>query len=54
MQYVSSSTFKLPEVTNDSQQSFDWFYDAVLGLLNMFYPVRYVTVTSRDPEFITP
>ena len=20
----------------------------------MFYPVQYVTVTSRDPEFITP
>jgi len=54
LQYVSSPTFKLPELTDDTQQSFDRFYDAVLGLLNMFYPVRYVTVTSRDPEFITP
>jgi len=54
LQYVSSPTFKMPELTDDTQQSFDWFYDAVLELLNMFYPVQYVTVTSRDPEFITP
>ena len=36
----------------DLHQILSW--DAVLGLLNMFYPVRYVTVTSRGPEFITP
>jgi len=44
----------VPELTDYTQQSFDWFYHAVLGLLNTFYPVHYVTVTSRDPDFITP
>jgi len=54
LQLVSSQNFKLPEVTDDTHQSFDRFYDVVLGILNKFYPVRYVTVTSRDPAFITP
>jgi len=54
LQYIASPYFELPECTDDTQQSFDRFYDAVLGLLNYFYPVRYVTITSRDPDFITP
>jgi len=54
LQYISSPYFELPECTDDTQQSFDRFYDAVLGLLNHFHPVRYVTITSRDPDFITP
>ena len=54
LQYVSSPAFKLSELTEDTQQSFDCFYYAVLTLLNKFYPLLYATVTSRDPEFITP
>jgi len=54
LQYIASPYFELPKCTDDTQQSFDRFYDAVLGLLNYFYPVRYVTITSRDPDFITP
>jgi len=33
---------------------FDQFYNYALHLLNYFYPERTVTVTSRDPEFVTP
>ena len=35
---------------------FDEFHDAALSLLNYFYPVpeRTITVTSRDPHYITP
>jgi hypothetical protein len=36
-----------------TQSEFDLFYTTALDLLNTFYPERTVTVTSRDPEFIT-
>jgi len=29
-------------------------YATMLGLLNRFYPERTVTVTSADPQFVTP
>jgi len=43
-------------VTNvtDTQTAFDIFNVTVLSLLDTFYPLRTVTVTNRDPYFITP
>ena len=38
----------------DTQGHFDVFYNAALELLNCFYPERTITVTSRDPYYITP
>jgi len=38
----------------DTQAEFDAFYDAALQLLNRFYPARTITVSSRDPPYITP
>jgi len=38
----------------DVQTEFDQFYDITLGLLNVFYPEQSITVTSRDPEYVTP
>jgi len=38
----------------DTQDDFDEFYNVALNLLNHFYPQRTVTVTSRDPQYITP
>ena len=38
----------------DTQGLFDAFYNAALELLNRFYPERMITVTSRDPYYITP
>ena len=38
--------------TDDVQQEFDRFYATVLDLLDRFYPER--TITSADPEFVTP
>ena len=61
--YVNSSEFSLPHYqtyNNDFQDRNRGIrvnvdrYDMVTGLLNHFYPVRTITVTSRDPTYITP
>jgi len=43
-----------PNHSNDIQTEFDIFYSKMINLLNHFYPIRTVTVSSRDPDFITP
>ena len=37
----------------DTQKEFDSFYNVALRLLDNFYPQRTITVTSRDPDYIT-
>jgi hypothetical protein len=39
---------------DDPQKEFDLFYEIALGLLNKFYPEKTVTMTSNDPEYLTP
>lgn len=39
---------------NSIQTHFNKFYTALLSLLDRFYPPRTVTITSTDPDFITP
>jgi len=50
------SDFNWDHVINatDTQTAFDKFYDSVLSMLNIFYPLCTVTVTNRDPYFVTP
>ena len=36
------------------QESFDRFYLQMQRLLDRFYPIRNITVTDRDPPYITP
>ena len=38
----------------ETQQAFDMFYELILILFNEFYPLKSITTTSRDPDFITP
>ena len=38
----------------NTQAEFDYFYSTAIGLLDQFYPERTVTMTTRDPDFITP
>src|SRR6218665_61727 len=38
----------------ESEQAWREFYDITLGWLEQFYPLCTVTVTSRDPPFVTP
>jgi len=39
--------------TADTQLLFDNFYTMATGLLNIFYPTKTITMSSRDPAFIT-
>jgi len=36
------------------QEEFDGLYDAMRQLLDHFYPLRTVTITSADPPYVTP
>jgi len=40
--------------TIEPQTFYDEFYAFATGLLDTFYPERTVTVTSRDPSYVTP
>jgi len=60
LQHAGGMIFVNPQPSASSDQSintqakFDYFYSTVLGLLNQFYPEQTVTMTTRDPEYITP
>jgi len=49
-----------PNVTDCTQTSWDTleqfqqFYNYAPYLLNYFYPERSITLSSRDPQFVTP
>ena len=38
----------------DTQAACDKFYQVMLVILDYFYPNRSITVTNRDPYFVTP
>ena len=38
----------------DTQAACDKFYQVMLAILDYFYPTRSITVTNRDPYFVTP
>ena len=42
------------EQTPDPQAFLDSFYVFVLGMLDEFYPERTITVTLRNPSYVTP
>ena len=54
LQHISTMAPDNPESTNNCQAEFDQFYATALRLLNQYYPERTITITSRDPEYITP
>ena len=39
---------------SDMQQAADDFYCVLKYILDKFYPVSKITITSRDPPFVTP
>jgi len=49
LHYISNLDFP----SRDAQQGFDVLYELATSLL-IFYPVRTITVSSRDPNFVTP
>jgi hypothetical protein len=60
LQHVADIDFQNPHPTASSdpsvntQAEFDHFYSTALALLNKFYPQRTITLTTRDPDYITP
>jgi len=40
--------------SDDPQQAADAFYSCINSLLDLFYPQSTITLTSRDPSFVTP
>ena len=54
LQHVTTEAVDNPSPSSDMQTEFGLFYTKVLYLLYRFYPLRTVTVTSRDPHYITP
>ena len=54
LQHVAKIDLISDIAISDTQTKFDKFYDTMLQLLHKFYPERTVTVSSRDPDFITP
>ena len=54
LNHLRSLDMNSPQSLGDTQGEFDHFYNTAFQLLNQFYPVRTITVTSRDPGYITP
>ena len=54
LEHVSAELFDHPNPSTDVQEEFDLFYDKLLDLFNNYYPLRTITVSSRDPDYITP
>ena len=54
LEAVADINFEFIETADDVQNQFDIFYDACLHVLDYFYPLRAIKVTSRDPSYITP
>jgi hypothetical protein len=46
---AAEADFNSFESSLDTQSAFDNFYLVAVNLLETFYPLRTVTVTSRDP-----
>jgi len=40
--------------TADPKRAWELFYDTINGWMDKFYPSRQVTITSKDPAYITP
>ena len=51
---LSLTDFDTQRFTTDTQSNFNEFYAVAIGLLNQFYPERSVSLTSRDPSYMTP
>ena len=54
LQYVSTTPIENHYPSTHTQDEFDIFYATALQLLDQFYPECSTTVTSRDPDYVTP
>ena len=56
LQYLAETGFGFDNqhAPTETQAVYDSFYAEALNLLNSFYPERTITVSSRDPSYMTP
>ena len=55
LNFLNSEGQDMFEITSeDAQKEFDRFYKNALMLLDKFYPEKTVTISTRDPPFVTP
>jgi hypothetical protein len=54
LQLAASVEFHCYDPDICTQAAFDNFYSVVAGLLETCYPERTATITSRDPDYVTP
>lgn len=54
LQTATEINFDFIQTEDDAQTQFDTFYNVVLLLFDYFYPLRTITITDRDPSYITP
>ena len=60
LHHLSDNGFNYCEVESslmaemDTQEHFDAFYSAAHELMDRFYPESSITVSSRDPHYLTP
>ena len=60
LQHVANMNFDNPHPSASSdpsintQSEFNHFYSTSIALLNQFYPEQTITLTTRDPDYITP
>ena len=52
--FLSGFTWDRVLLEADVQKAFDIFYDTSLTILNNFYPLHVITISNRDPLFVTP
>ena len=53
LQHAATVNFELIDTEADVQSQFDRFYSVAFLLLDYFYPVHTVSITSRDPPYVT-
>ena len=54
LQHIPTTDVFNHQTEGDAQEQFDVFYATALQLLHLFYPERTITMTTRDPDFVTP
>jgi hypothetical protein len=53
LSYAAQADFHVPTELG-VQAASDWFYERCQLLMDKFYPLREISVTTKDPSFVTP
>ena len=54
LRHLSGFSWQVFDVCSSIEAMLDKFYEIILDLLDVFYPLKSVSVGNRDPYFVTP